>query len=117
MPFVATAATLLIMSKTNYSRTLYVYIKAIVDGVIKVGKTTNPNGRFKNSYLWQEVSKPDDVICLEVALKRSLQPYQLSKAAAKAHGTQYGTTELFGCSVEKALEILSPLLTQYSKAV
>ena len=111
-----TAASLFIMSKTHYSRTLYIYIKDVIDGVIKVGKTTNPKGRYANSLMWRELSKPDDVICLEVAAKRLLRKYQLSKAAAKEHGTEYGNTELFGCSVDTALEILSPLFTQYAIA-
>ena len=104
------------MPKTNYSRTLYIYIKDVIDGVIKVGKTTNPKGRYANSLMWRELSKPDDVICLEVAVKRLLKKYQLSKAAAGEYGTEYGNTELFGCSVDTALTIISPLLNEYAIA-
>ena len=61
--------------------------------------------------------KPTDCISLEAAAKRSLQRFQLSKAAANEYGSQYGTTELFGCSWEAAIEILLPLFNQYAIAV
>lgn len=106
-----------VKNKKAYSRPIYVYLAPIAPGVLKLGKTINSKGRFPNSLVFRELDKPTDCISLEAAAKRSLQRFQLSKAAANEYGSQYGTTELFGCSWEAAIEILLPLFNQYAIAV
>ena len=97
-----------------FKRPVYIYLTPVAPGVTKVGKSFNPSGRFPNSKVFQQNSKPSDCFTLEVAAHRALQPLQLSKAAAKTYGTRFGSTELFGCSTATALEVLSDLLTDHA---
>ena len=97
-----------------FKRPVYIYLTPVAPGVTKVGKSFNPSGRFPNSKVFQQNSKPSDCFTLEVAAHRALQPLQLSKAAAKTYGKRFGSTELFGCSTATALEVLSDLLTDHA---
>ena len=100
----------ILMSK----RTVYIYLTTVAPGVTKVGKSLNPSGRFPNSIMFKQNSKPSDCFTLEVAAHRALQPLQLSKAAAKTYDAKFGSTELFGCSTATALEMLSDLLSDHA---
>ncbi len=95
-------------------RAIHIYVTPVAPGVTKVGKSFNPSGRFPNSIVFKQNSKPSDCFTLEVAAHRVLQPLQLSKAAAKTYDAKFGSTELFGCSTATALEMLSDLLSDHA---